>query len=192
MSKEKRFRKLTCGALMAVVPVLGILIGQADAQNPAAKSPAPPVKQAPSTEPTKEEFRKLPPNALLTVGGRQITKQALLDQIRKNLTTNQTAANNQLAAKLSASRAKFFAQQQAKLQAANDKVFAEAARLTKLQNDLTTSPGFQAIQNESQNLLSQYKNAPPAEKTRMQARARELHKQLQQLQAAATGGPIQK
>ncbi|MDQ6770457.1 MAG: hypothetical protein M3Z54_10775 [Gemmatimonadota bacterium] len=161
------------------------------AQAPVPARPSAPTKgatipgqQQPAAGPTKEEFRKLPPTALLTVEGKQMTKQAFIDEMRKKFATQQTGASTKftdlLNVKTSAARAKFVAEQQAILERSHKQVFAEAARITQLHEALTTSPGFQAIQKESQALIAEYKNASPAEKTRIEARASELHKQLQQ------------
>jgi hypothetical protein len=134
---------------------------------------------------TKDQFRKLPPDALVVVQGRQFTKQALLNELRKKTGNNPAPAmsSDQIKAKFAAARAKFLAEQQAKLDANKTKIYTEADRLTKLHTNMVNSPIFLAIQKESQELTARYASASAADKARIQVRARELHIQLQQLQA---------
>ena len=133
---------------------------------------------------TKDQFRALPLSAVVQVQGRQTTKQEILDKARTNLHTSSRATPQQLSARLSEVRTKFLQKQQADLKSRNDKVLAALAQRRANEEVFARSPQFLALHNEALSLQSQYDRATPAEKTKLESRARELQKQLQKLKAA--------
>jgi len=133
---------------------------------------------------TKDQFRALPPSAVIQVQGRQTTKQEILDKARTNLHASSRATSQQLSARLNDVRTKFLQKQQADLKSRNDKVQAALAQRRANEEVFTRSPQFLALHNQAVSLQAEYDRATPAEKTKLESRARELQKQLKNLKAA--------
>jgi hypothetical protein len=131
---------------------------------------------------TKDQFRALPPNAVIRIQGSQITKQEMLDKIKVK---GQTMSAVSPTAKLNELRNKFLQKQQTDLKSRNDKVMAALAQRRINEETFTRSAQFLAIHNEALSLQSQYDRATPGEKTRLETRARELQRQLQTLKTTS-------
>src|SRR5262249_51284827 len=133
---------------------------------------------------TKEAFRALPGNAVILLpGGQQTTKQQMLDDAKAKLSKLQSASPKSEQS-LASIRAKFEQKQQADLRTRNDKVLAEIARYKSREQAFLQSPSYQTIQNEANGLHAQYTKASPAEKQKIENRARELQKQLEGLKSS--------
>jgi hypothetical protein len=132
---------------------------------------------------SKQDFRALPDNAVILVpGGKQVTKQELLDEAKAKLA--QLKSNPpKTAQSLASLRAQFEKKQHDDLVARNAKVTAEIARYKTKEQAMLQSTSYQAIQSEASNLHLQYQKASPAEKQKIENRARELQKQLEDLKS---------
>ena len=171
-----------------------------DKKTPPSRTPTPPPAATPLAPPpitspvvnrtstvdgstlTKDQFRALPPNALIRIQGNQVTKQEMLDKVK---TRGQTTPAISPTARLNEVRNKFSQKQQADLKSRNDKVIAALAQRRISEEAFTRSAQFLAIHNEALSLQSQYDRATPGEKTRLETRARELQRQLQTLKATS-------
>jgi hypothetical protein len=132
----------------------------------------------------KEQFRALPPSALIQVQGRQVTKQAMLDQVKTRPQRASTISSQQRTARLNELRGRFLQKQQAELRSRNEKVMAAFTQRRVHEEAFTHSAQFLKIHNEAIALRSEYDRASPSQKTRLEARARELQRQLQNLKAS--------
>ena len=138
---------------------------------------------------TKEQFRALPPETVLDVQGKKITKAELLAEAKAKSDQAIQAQTKTLQAKAAsdfeAARAKFLEQQETELQARNAKVTAEITRLKTLQSQFEASAAYKAIEKETADMQARYGSASPADRAKLQARAQVLHQQLRQMQASA-------
>jgi hypothetical protein len=160
------------------------MTAQTGAPNEQTGSQAGPVIN--SAQLTKEQFRALPPNAVLDI---QITKAELLAQAKarseQEIQSQAKSLQAKVAADFNAARTKFLEQQNAELQARNAKVMAEIIRLKNLESQFEASLAYKVIETETTDLQAQFDNASPADRAKIQARARVLHEQLRQMQASA-------
>jgi len=133
---------------------------------------------------SKEQFRALPSSTLIQVQGRQVTKQAMLDQVKPWPQRASTISSQQRTARLNELRGRFLQKQQAELRARNEKVMAAFAQRRGHEEAFTRSAQFLKIHSEAISLQSEYDRASLSQKTRLEARARELQRQLQNLKAS--------
>ena len=126
-------------------------------------------------------FRSMPGNTIIKLpNGKQITKDELIAQAKAKMGT---PASPKSSAQLAQKRSAFAQKQQTELKTRNSKVQTEMARLKSQDQAFHSSAQYQTLQKEAAALNSQYQTASPAEKTKIEARARELQKQLEALQA---------
>lgn len=142
---------------------------------------------------TQQQFEALPPNHVLQVGAKRITKRELLAQVeqrraalKKQLHT--VAAQDNAA--FETQRAVFAKEQAAKIQMENAKTRQQFASVRGASAGVSpvrptggkggVSPQRQAIEREAAELYAASKKATPAERVKINQRAAQLLQQLQQ------------
>jgi hypothetical protein len=127
---------------------------------------------------SKDQFRALPNSTVILLpGGKQTTKQEMLDSLKTKFAP-QKSTPPKAAAKTDA-RAAFMQKQTSEMKTRNGKVQTEMSRLKAKDQAFQQSPQYQAISNEAVQLQAQYQKASPAEKQKIEMRARQLQKDLE-------------
>jgi hypothetical protein len=117
------------------------------------------------TMPTPQQFEALPPDAMLEINGRQVTKREFLARHQQAYDAamekvQEARARNE--AEFAAHRKAFLDAQEAKLKENNQKVQAEIDRLIAADN-AAHGPDWQARKKQAADLLGQAAKAPSLE-----------------------------
>jgi hypothetical protein len=129
------------------------------------------------TMPTPQQFDAMPPDAVLDINGKPVTKRELL--ARKQQTYDATMKRAQVAreraeAEFAAHRKAVLDAQEAKLKENNQQVQAEIGRLVAADN-AAHGPDWQARRKRAADLLQQAaKASSPQERERLETRAADL------------------
>jgi hypothetical protein len=129
------------------------------------------------TMPTPQQFEALPPDAVLEINGKRITKRELLarkQQAYDAAMKKVQEAKARAEAGFAAHRKVFFDAQEAKLKENNQKVQAEIDRLVAADN-AAHGPDWQARKKQAAELLQQAaKASSPREREQLEKRAADL------------------
>lgn len=131
---------------------------------------------------TKDQFRSMPNSTVILLpGGKQTTKQQMMDALEARFKAQKSTPPK--TASRTDARSTFMQKQQTEIKSRNGKVQTEMARLKTKDQAFQQSSQYQAINTEALQLQAQYQKASPAEKQKIEARARQLQKQLEDLRA---------
>ena len=125
---------------------------------------------------TPQQFEALPPNAVIEVDGRRITKEVFLS--RREAALNRAfdkmkAQRARAAAEFAAARKAFLDGETAARDEANKKVFAEMERLRAADAE-QHGPNWDARREQAASLLTQAASTGPQEQARLEKQAADL------------------
>jgi hypothetical protein len=170
--------KRSVSKLLISLPMVLMFVAITGAEDkPATVSPSA------SGFPTKEQFEAMPPDTVLQIGTRRITKREWLAERKAAFERAMKAYKlniQKLQAEFQAKRRAFKEQQRAELDAANRKIAPEVERLRKIADE-ARGPNFQARLKEANELLEKKKTATEAEMSELNARARKLLESMHSL-----------
>ena len=142
-----------------------------------AKDTTPKVPAFSVTMPTPQQFEALPPDAMLEINGKQITKREFLtrhQQAYDAAIKKVQEARARAEAEFAAHRKAFLDAQEAKLKDNNQKVQVEIDRLIAADN-AAHGPDWQARKKQAADLLGQAaKASSPEEREQLEKRAADL------------------
>ena len=129
-----------------------------------------------ATRSTGEQFKALPPDAVIEIDGKRMTKREFiasrekaLEQAINKMKEMRTTTENQFEVR----RKAFLDAEQAKLEEANKKVEDEVARLVAA-DAAAHGPNWEARKKQAANLLQQAKSASPMERSTLEKQAADL------------------
>jgi len=198
MNKSLKFL-ITARRFGAMVLLVGVTATQIYPAQQPPQTARPPIR-APQGSPapvilekiTREQFRSMPPGALVTYKGQIISKSDYVSLKLKEWNADKASPKTvtMAASEANPAQSESIQAQRAELTARNAQLQAEFEKMRVTPGHLTEIPQYAALSKEAFDLRSRYANASVDEKAKIKQRAMEVYSQLVQLEN--TSAPAQR